>query len=728
VLDRLDTTPHAVVLRLFPRNIGPATTLPADWVDIAGEWVTADLGDDDPVRMRILTIESEVPAREVPGVIHECGLAKVWCDAVNGDLADRVRTASLTYGRLPHLALGAGGHGLDSSALLARYDVLEDVARELAADVAYACIDFEPTLEGLALGLSPDGWEQVGGAPVNVIARHHLADRIPDVYPYQVLGPGHLERLGDVELPGEPVGEGRFEVVIDDPRAWLSNSPDRSDARTQGWELLRPLLVSADELSDLAAARPTELPVSDVDEEELALAAATAPAPELETVVLEGSAHNRRASRLTLLELTAWLAHEPHSDNPATVSPVLATYARWLAAGLDDESRQDLRLVAPRLIGTNTHDRAAERTRSWMAVEWLVRVQAPAWLRAAGLIEAGDRLAAIGSLTDDLELVRAVELLGTAIAIASRRIEVTASVVDDGQLTAEPDDQIVWEAWEKVTESTGWVAASEAATYGAPAEVIYATDLRVIECSRSPKARGELEATRQSIGDSAWSTALHAIADEAWEQGWRAADTAARELSGFTIRVEMGRVAKTVLERDATEELPEQALEQAERAARDSLTRAALRGGVPETGPDGSPREHPWEEARNAARVSEGGAAWSVVIDEARRAVGEDGWAQGMADARAVVTAMLAIAPDTVARIVVASVAREASSAAARGVAFRAAAVARANGGGDAEAAAAANEALERVAVELRAEARSLLEELIGVRIHATAQEPISRQ
>src|SRR2546426_8882665 len=73
-LDRIDSTPHAVVLRLFPRNVGPMTTMPADWLDIAGEWVTADLGDGDSVRVRILTIESDVPASEVPGVIHECGL------------------------------------------------------------------------------------------------------------------------------------------------------------------------------------------------------------------------------------------------------------------------------------------------------------------------------------------------------------------------------------------------------------------------------------------------------------------------------------------------------------------------------------------------------------------------------------------------------------------------------------------------------------------------------
>ena len=134
----------------------------------------------------------------------------------------------------------------------------------------------------------------------------------------------------------------------------------------------------------------------------------------------------------------------------------------------------------------------------------------------------------------------------------------------------------MWQAWEQVAETTGYVAASEAATHGAPAELTYATDQRVIECSRDPRVRDELDAARQSVGDTVWTTALHAVADEAWEQAWRAADRAARELSGFTVRVEMGRIAKSaavgVSEEDDT------LLEMADQAARDSLTRAALAG------------------------------------------------------------------------------------------------------------------------------------------------------
>ncbi|MEY2437034.1 MAG: hypothetical protein QOF97_1870, partial [Acidimicrobiaceae bacterium] len=54
VLDDLDQVAHAAVLRLFPEPAGAATALPADWLDIACEWVTGDLDEGAMVRMRVL--------------------------------------------------------------------------------------------------------------------------------------------------------------------------------------------------------------------------------------------------------------------------------------------------------------------------------------------------------------------------------------------------------------------------------------------------------------------------------------------------------------------------------------------------------------------------------------------------------------------------------------------------------------------------------------------------
>ena len=668
-LDALDDTAGCVVLRLFPVPTAATTTIPADWLDVAVEWVIGDVDAETLVATRILSVEHEVAAHESAALLHECGVARAWCDLVNGDPADRVRSASLTYGRLPHLALAAGGPSVDGAGLLARFELLKDVARELAADVAYACLDIEATFEGLTLGLPVDGWRARGGASPNRVAATVVDRVVPDAFPWQVLGPGHLERLRSTpdsdELPTEALGDGRVEVAIGDAREWLPRAAARIDAQEDAIAWLSPLLVDEAELDALVATMPGA-PSAAVEDAAasnspftVAASAAAPPAeavPDLDAIVLQPTSTARRSTRLSPLELAAWYAHEAHTDHPASVSPVLATFVRWLAAGLDDETRQRLKGFVPRLVGTGPGpgDRgdsgdgdgrsAADDRRRWMAVEWLVKGHAAAWLRLAGLVEAADTLDGIGDLTDPAELARAVDILGSAITIAGRRIDITASIVA-GEESADPDEPIAWDAWERVTEPTGWVAASEAATHGAPGDVAYSTDLRVIECSREPGARDALDATRSTLGGSAWTTAVHALADEAWDRAWRAADTTAREIAGVTIRMEMGRVAKgRALRRSSASEFPEVAIEEAEDAARDTLVRAALRGGVPDRH-----GEHPWDEACDAARNSPGGDAWSIVLDESRRAVGEAAWSHAMADARAVIDGLLDDARDVVA-------------------------------------------------------------------------------
>lgn len=719
-LDALDSSANAVILRLFPEPAGSEGVLRPEWLDIACEWVLGDLGAPEPVALRVLGIELTVPASEAPAVVHQCGVARAWCDLVTGNIDDRLRTASITFGRAPHVALAAGGPGVDSHGLIARFELLADVARELAPDVAYACIDIESTFEGLGLGLSPVGWRSRGGASPNVVAGELCDVLVPDAYPLQILGPGHLARLDpqnpDPDDPpvGEPLGNGKVEVLIGDPSDWLPIYDAREDVQSEGWELLKPLLATESEVEAQLASEPHRAQAR-VEREPVSDAVLLAGTPDLDTIRLEGLPHQRRGLRLTFLELASWLAHEPHSDAPESVSRVLATYARWLASGLDDPTRQTLKSRAARLPDTADPESSdarlgpADTARTWAAADWLVRVQAPAWLRLAALSEAASRLEALGPVTDNLELVRAVDVLGSAITIAGRRIDITTQIAgaereDDSGLV----EQASWDAWDRASELTGWVAASEAASVGVPSELAYATDLRVIECSRDSRVRDELEAARKSVGDTAWATALHAMADEAWRKGWDAADRATSEHTTITLRTAIHRATTAGLDRlDIDDDQRESVLESAESAARDSLTRAALRGGSWEAS------EHPWDAARRAARSAAGGHAWGTVMDIARDALEESSWEVAMAAARDAVGEVLRDAPDMVARTVAASVAREAASAAARSVALRAAAVARAHGADEAKAFHAAEEALAGTVDELRTRALELLDNMI---------------
>jgi len=724
VLDDLDSCPNAVVLRLFPRPAGAAGTLPASWIDIACEWALGDLAPTDSVPLRLLGVEFEVSVADAPAVVHQASLAGAWCDVVNGDLGERVRTASVTFGRTPHVALAAGGPACDSTALLARCELLCDVARDLAADLTYACVDIEPTFEGIGLGLGGGGWRAQGGASPNLVAGELCDLLVPDVFPFQILSKGHLARIGSDEAEpsiGTPLAEGRVEVRIGATVDWLPIHDARDDLLAEGIDLLGPLLATDEEVDELLRSRPSRQVAEDTPGDRRTGPAGT---PDLDDIVLETMPHARRGLRLTFLELVSWLAHEPHSDAPAGVSPVLATYARWFASALDDDRRQELKARARRVIGTaepdglgladdpRTGTSPADEERVWVATDWLIRVQAAAWLRLAGLVDSAGRLEEIGPTTNHLDLLRAVDVLGSAITIASRRIELTASIAgserpDDAELV----EQAAWEAWEAASETGGWVAASEAAAVGIPADLAYTTDLRVIECARDSRVREELETARRSIGDTAWAAALHAVADQAWTAGWAAAHRAVDAVSVVPLQTALDRATRaatscTHLDDDGRDE----ALEAAETAAKERLTRAALGSRTWQA------HEHPWDEAWTAATEVEPGGLWSSVQDLARAAVDEGPWAAGMAAARDAVSEVLHDAPRLVARAVGAAVAREAAGTSARGVAMRAAAVARAQGGDAAAALDAAMASLAPTAAQLQDAALALLDVLIGIR------------
>ena len=98
------------------------------------------------------------------------------------------------------------------------------------------------------------------------------------------------------------------------------------------------------------------------------------------------------------MEWVSFLAGEPHSDDPACVSPVLRAYCTTLNDSLEDGPRQLLRPYLARTIGTSAD--GLDEHRSWMAMDWLIRTYAPAWLSAAGLPGPAQRLAELPPVLD----------------------------------------------------------------------------------------------------------------------------------------------------------------------------------------------------------------------------------------------------------------------------------------------------------------------------------------
>lgn len=709
----LDESPRAVVLRLFPSPRGSTGALPAHWIDLAGEWVFGDQDPETLVRLRVLGVEAEVMAKEAAGILHGCARARAWCDVVTGDVTSRLRTASISFGIAPHVAVAAGGPRCDDAGLLARYDLLAEVARDYAEPpsrgrrderVTYACIDFEDTFGDLGTGLSNVPWADEQGAPPNRVVGRLADHRVPEVFPFQVLGPRHVDALGDAGRSLQPIGDDRWELSLGDPADWLPATTLRDELRREGWQLLAPLLVRADALDDaLAGAAAAGGDGAPGEPSDGAPPGDTwaAGLPDLVSVVIDSHSHPRRGSRLSILELAAWLAGEPHTDDPVTVSPVLRVYVRELAAGVDDPLRQSLRDHASRLAGTGRFDEDSERRRSWLLADRLVRLHAATWLAAAGLTESAERLRRLGSIATDTQLVRGVHLLGAALSTASRRLETTRAVAGD---RADAVDALAWDVWEDVCQRTGGAATAEAVVHGVPGSLTFATDQRVMELSRDPEHRADLESSTRGLGDEVWSTALAEVAATAWRTGWEAAESFVHHESTFSMHTTLRRNLQGILGDDDI--AVDMLLDDIDAAARDTIARLLL------VGDEGL--DH-WDKAMAACAGVDGGPAWLRAIDETRAVLGPSLCDEAIQTARGQVGGWASRSPELVSRAVVASVTREACSVAGRGVIARAAADALAKGADDAGAEAAALAAVEPLTLTLGRDAIAVLDQLIDL-------------
>ena len=112
------------------------------------------------------------------------------------------------------------------------------------------------------------------------------------------------------------------------------------------------------------------------------------------------------------MEWVSYLAGEPHSDEPACVSRVLRAFCITLNDSLEDAPRQRLRPYLARTIGTA--DDGLDETRSWMALDWLIRTYAPAWLTTAELYGSAQDLASLSEVRDASTLQTALVALGRA--------------------------------------------------------------------------------------------------------------------------------------------------------------------------------------------------------------------------------------------------------------------------------------------------------------------------
>jgi hypothetical protein len=137
-------------------------------------------------------------------------------------------------------------------------------------------------------------------------------------------------------------------------------------------------------------------------------------------IVLRKSGHDTQGAGMCLMEAVVYVA-----GGPAWVSTLLVRMGRILNNNLPDDLRQLLLPVIPDLPGTV--DDGLDLERSYMALDWLVRVHLPTWLDLSEACrEVAEEVRQVGRIVDMASAERAVPVVRKARQAARDAAEATA--------------------------------------------------------------------------------------------------------------------------------------------------------------------------------------------------------------------------------------------------------------------------------------------------------------
>jgi len=239
----LQALPKAVVALLYPPppdRYGHFARIPQEWFDTAVAWVRAGLDPEVDLMASVDSVQFPVAPDAAADLLAECQKAGVnTVVAVGGELSQRIRGvlggAFFTY--VPSLAIGAGGPAASDAELAELVGELSGLVRSLADQLGYGVVSVEPTFGNLAG--SPHGTEWSIYEGIRGGSFPDLCDEVVlDAFPYQVLGPRHLERLGGLPEGARRLPGGRAELAIGEPGDWLFSESAIEARIARPWELV----------------------------------------------------------------------------------------------------------------------------------------------------------------------------------------------------------------------------------------------------------------------------------------------------------------------------------------------------------------------------------------------------------------------------------------------------------------------------------------------------------
>ena len=156
-----------------------------------------------------------------------------------------------------------------------------------------------------------------------------------------------------------------------------------------------------------------------------------------------------------VMEAVSYVAGEKFSDHPACTSTLIGEFLRAWNDAMNDDDRQMLKPLIPKLVGTKA-GKAVELRRSYLALDWHCRVSAPAWLRLAKL---DAEAAAVEQCAPIVDAATVQAATGALQAAAKAARTAWAAARDAAGATA---GAAAWDAARDAAWDAAWDAAGDA--------------------------------------------------------------------------------------------------------------------------------------------------------------------------------------------------------------------------------------------------------------------------
>ncbi len=222
----------------------------------------------------------------------------------------------------------------------------------------------------------------------------------------------------------------------------------------------------------------------------------------LPTISLDKGSHNDFEGGHCAMEVVSWLAGLGFTDAPDCASRVLRSYTIGLNDQWQQEDRQNLVPFLPRMVGTANDGK--DEARSYLALDWLIRIYTPAFLDLANLSAEAQALRDLRRIVD----MATAEAAGPVVRAGREKARAARDAAGDAARAA---------AW-----AAAWDAAWDAAGGAA------------------------WDAAGDAAGDAAWDAAGDAAGDAARVAAWVASRVASRDAARDAARAALAPTVETL--------------------------------------------------------------------------------------------------------------------------------------------------------------------------------------